>query len=334
MTPADVVRFWMEAGETSWFTKDAVFDGQLAIRFGEALKQARNGAFDGWGATPEGALGLVLLLDQVSRNIHRGSALAFAAAGFDIAISARTVDEGEQHPHALRDANGAPLPGSLNATAEAIRALGRKVLVVPMDLLDSDSALAACTAVLSGFGRIDVLINNAIYQGSDLNAGFMELQPETLERMFKGYIPTPFLLTRAVTQVMAEQGEGVVINVTSGAGESDPPVAAGKGGWGYAYGAGKAAVSRLSGVVAVELGDAGVRAYTVNPGVVSTDALAATIGDQGVRALGGHCAPPEVPAAVMLWLATSPEAIACRNRTVNAQRLAREQQLVADWRHA
>ena len=274
----------------------------------------------------------VAFITGASRGIGRAAALAFAAAGFDIAISARTVDEGEQHPHALRDANGAPLPGSLNATAEAIRALGRKVLVVPMDLLDSDSALAACTAVLSGFGRIDVLINNAIYQGSDLNAGFMELQPETLERMFKGYILTPFLLTRAVAQVMAEQGEGVVINVTSGAGESDPPVAAGKGGWGYAYGAGKAAVSRLSGVVAVELGDAGVRAYTVNPGVVTTDALKATIGDKGLIALRAGSAPPEVPAAVMLWLATHEQAPRHQRRTIAAQPFALEQEIVPDWR--
>ena len=274
----------------------------------------------------------VAFITGASRGIGRAAALAFAAAGFDIAISARTVDEGEQHPHALRDANGAPLPGSLNATAEAIRALGRKVLVVPMDLLDSDSALAACTAVLSGFGRIDVLINNAIYQGSDLNAGFMELQPETLDRMFKGYILTPFLLTRAVTQVMAEQGEGVVINVTSGAGESDPPVAAGKGGWGYAYGAGKAAVSRLSGVVAVELGDAGVRAYTVNPGVVTTDALKATIGDKGLIALRAGSAPPEVPAAVMLWLATHEQAPRHQRRTIAAQPFALEQEIVPDWR--
>ena len=44
-----------------------------------ALRQARLGAFDHWGETPEGALGLVILLDQVSRNIHRGSPLAFAA---------------------------------------------------------------------------------------------------------------------------------------------------------------------------------------------------------------------------------------------------------------
>lgn len=274
----------------------------------------------------------VAFITGASRGIGRETALAFAGAGFDVAISARTLDEGEEHAHALRGADGAPLPGSLNGTAAAIRALGRRALVVPMDLLDSDSALAACQQVLGEFGRIDVLVNNAIYQGSDLNAGFMDLQADTLERMFKGYILTPFLLTRAVARAMQEQGGGVVINVTSGAGESDPPVAAGKGGWGYAYGAGKAAVSRLSGIVATELSEAGIRAYTLNPGVVTTDALKATIGDQGLIALRAGSAPPQVPAAVMLWLATNERAAAFQKRTIAAQPFAREQAIVADWR--
>ena len=242
----------------------------------------------------------VAFITGASRGIGRETALAFARAGFDLAISARSLEEGENHTHGLRNPDGTALPGSLNATAAAIRELGRKALVVRMDLLDSESVLAASQAVFAEYGRVDVLVNNAIYQGSDLNAPFMELQPETLERVFQGYMMTPFLLTRAVVSQMLEQGGGVVINVTSGAGETDPPVAAGKGGWGYAYGAGKAAVSRLSGILSVEFGDQGIRAYTLNPGVVTTDALRATIGDKGVIALRAGSAPPEVPAAVML----------------------------------
>ncbi|QCI12988.1 SDR family oxidoreductase [Pseudomonas putida] len=274
----------------------------------------------------------VAFITGASRGIGRAAALAFARAGYDLAISARTLEEGEQHPHALRDAEGAPLSGSLNGTAEAIRALGARVLVVPMDLLDSASAEAACAAVLAEYGRIDVLVNNAIYQGSDLNSTFLALQPDTLERMFKGYILTPLLLTQAVVQRMLGQGAGVVINVTSGAGESDPPVAADKGGWGYAYGAGKAAVSRLSGILATELGGRGIRAYTLNPGVVTTEALKVTIGEKGVIALRAGSAPPEVPAAVMLWLATDPQAQQYQRRTVAAQALALEHGIVADWR--
>ncbi len=86
--------FWALAGEERWFTKDAAFDGQLSVRFGGALKRARLGAFDHWGETPEGALGLIILLDQVSRNIHRGSPLAFAADARALALAKASVGRG------------------------------------------------------------------------------------------------------------------------------------------------------------------------------------------------------------------------------------------------
>jgi uncharacterized protein (DUF924 family) len=88
------VDFWMLAGEERWFTKDAAFDGALAVHFGDALKQARLGAFDHWAETPEGALGLVILLDQVSRNTHRGSPLAFAGDAKALALAKTSVSRG------------------------------------------------------------------------------------------------------------------------------------------------------------------------------------------------------------------------------------------------
>ncbi|OUM22647.1 short-chain dehydrogenase [Pseudomonas putida] len=274
----------------------------------------------------------VAFITGASRGIGRETALAFARAGFDVAISARTVEEGESSTHRLCDAQGVPLAGSLNSTAAAIRALGRKALVVPMDLLDSASVLAAGQAVLAAFGRIDVLVNNAIYQGRDLNSAFMSLQPQTLERVFQGYVLAPLLLTQAVLPGMLERGAGVVINVTSGAGEGDPPVAAVDGGWGYAYGAGKAAVSRVSGVLVAELGEQGIRAFTLNPGVVTTDALKATIGENGLLAMRIGTAPPQVPAEVMVWLATNDQAARFQRRTIAAQAFALKHGIVADWR--
>ena len=89
-----VVDFWMLAGPERWFTRDAAFDGALAVRFCGALKQARLGTFDHWGETPEGALGLVLLLDQVSRNTHRGSPLAFAGDAKALALAKTAVGRG------------------------------------------------------------------------------------------------------------------------------------------------------------------------------------------------------------------------------------------------
>ena len=89
-----IVDFWTLAGPERWFTRDAAFDGALAVRFGGALQRARLGAFDHWGETPEGALGLVLLLDQVSRNVNRGSPLAFAGDAKELALAKAAVGRG------------------------------------------------------------------------------------------------------------------------------------------------------------------------------------------------------------------------------------------------
>ena len=128
----------------------------------------------------------VVLVTGASRGIGRETALAFARAGFDVAISARTLEDGQQHEHSLTGADGKPLAGSLASVAAEIRALGRQAWCIPMDLLDADSVTAAADQLLQQAGRVDVLVNNAVYQGHDLNAAFMELSPDTLERMFRG----------------------------------------------------------------------------------------------------------------------------------------------------
>jgi uncharacterized protein (DUF924 family) len=94
MTPHDIIAFWSKAGPARWFTKDAAFDGQLSVRFRRALAEARRGAFDHWAETSEGALALIIMLDQFSRNIHRGSPLMFAADARALALAKRSVARG------------------------------------------------------------------------------------------------------------------------------------------------------------------------------------------------------------------------------------------------
>ena len=95
MTPDTVIDFWLAAGPDRWFTRDAAFDGQLSVRFKEALAQARNGAFDHWSESPRGMLALIILLDQFSRNIHRGTPLAFAADRKALALANKAVARGD-----------------------------------------------------------------------------------------------------------------------------------------------------------------------------------------------------------------------------------------------
>lgn len=95
MTPEAVVEFWFSAGPKRWFTRDAAFDDTLRARFGTAVTDAVAGHFDAWAETEQGALALVLLLDQVSRNIHRASAHAFAGDPKARAVADRAIARGD-----------------------------------------------------------------------------------------------------------------------------------------------------------------------------------------------------------------------------------------------
>jgi uncharacterized protein (DUF924 family) len=76
---ADLVAFWRAAGAASWFKPDAAFDQALTSRFLDLHGRALTADFDAAGTTPESSLGLVLVLDQLPRNMFRGTARMFAS---------------------------------------------------------------------------------------------------------------------------------------------------------------------------------------------------------------------------------------------------------------
>jgi uncharacterized protein (DUF924 family) len=78
IAPGDVVSFWRDAGPEKWFKKDDSFDRDIRDRFGALHADAAAGKHDAWAETPEGALALLLLLDQFSRNLFRGDAGTYA----------------------------------------------------------------------------------------------------------------------------------------------------------------------------------------------------------------------------------------------------------------
>lgn len=264
----------------------------------------------------------VAVVTGASRGIGRATAIAFAKAGYHVAITAREFDNNNTKRHKITHSSYAC--GSLLDTVKAIEATGNKALALRMDLLCPDSINVAVEQVLAYFGRVDVLINNAIYQGPDLNIPLMEITPQTLEKVAKAYLYAPVQIVQMLIPNMLERNAGCIINITSGAGEKDPPIPAIDGGWGYAYGAGKAAISRLSGMISTEHGKQGIRAFTVNPGVVNTETLRATLGDRGVKALGQAVVEPEIIAEVLLWIATHNEADKLQCRTIDAQQLAND----------
>jgi uncharacterized protein (DUF924 family) len=77
--PAPVVAFWREAGRARWFRRDPAFDEEVRRRFEGLCLRAARGDLQAWGAMAQGALALLLLLDQFPRNMYRGSAQAFAS---------------------------------------------------------------------------------------------------------------------------------------------------------------------------------------------------------------------------------------------------------------
>ena len=90
----DVLEFWFGLPPKAHFTKDEALDAEITSRFGEALEMAKQGGLDGWAATPAGALALVILIDQFSRNIHRGSAEMFAGDAKALALADEVLKSG------------------------------------------------------------------------------------------------------------------------------------------------------------------------------------------------------------------------------------------------
>ena len=99
MNAAEVLDFWFDGDPTAfrrerWFKRDDVLDAQIRERFAFTVEAAIDGALDAWSATPEGALALVIVLDQFPRNIHRGSYLAFGGDAHARRIARNAVAEG------------------------------------------------------------------------------------------------------------------------------------------------------------------------------------------------------------------------------------------------
>ncbi len=89
-----VIAFWREADPAKWYAKDAAFDAEILSRFGEAHHQAARGELADWEASSEGALALLLLLDQFPRNMFRGSAHSFATDPLARRITHAAIDAG------------------------------------------------------------------------------------------------------------------------------------------------------------------------------------------------------------------------------------------------
>jgi uncharacterized protein (DUF924 family) len=100
-SPDDLLRVWFGepgsspfASSKKWFTKDEAFDRALREQFEETLDAAARGELDGWRASPREEVALVILLDQISRNIHRGTPRSFAQDELSRAVTLEMLAKG------------------------------------------------------------------------------------------------------------------------------------------------------------------------------------------------------------------------------------------------
>jgi NAD(P)-dependent dehydrogenase (short-subunit alcohol dehydrogenase family) len=271
-----------------------------------------------------------------SRGIGKSIAVHLARAKFDVALTARTIAESERREHSstVRASDTTPLPGSLASTEELVEAEGVRCLALPADLTNRSSLSAAADTVLAEWGRLDLLVNNGRYIGPGHMDWFVDTPLELLDLHLEANVMAPLALTKAFLPGMLERGSGVIVNITSGAGMHDPRRPAGEGGWGAGYGMSKGALHRVAGILQLEVGDRGIRAYNVQPGFVATERIAQDMGQFSFDASTG--APPDVVGAVVAWLATNPEAAEARvagvdGRVIDAQAICRQLGLVPGW---
>jgi len=273
----------------------------------------------------------IALVTGASRGIGKATALQLARCGFDVVVTARTLQEGERYEHSwtVKKSDTSALPGSLETTAAEIEALDRRALPVRMDLLDAESIEAAVARAREVFGRIDVLVNNAVTTGPGSLDMFLDTPLEVIERYLRGNVLAGAHITQLVLPELLERKSGAIVNVTSYAGQFDPPAPAGRGGWSFAYGGSKAAFHRLAGILAVEHPDSGVRFFTLDPGTVATEMMQRNQKAQNLENF--DAVPMDVPAAAIAWLATAPEAVELNGQAVHAYKLCKAHRLVAGW---
>ena len=268
----------------------------------------------------------VAFVTGASRGIGRACAIAFAQAGYDVAVTARTMIDGT----AFLDDGVTPVPGGLDTTVDQINATGQEGFPIEMDLLERESVLHAADTALNHFGHIDVLLNNAIYQGPGAMLTIEELEQSYLNHLFEGNVFAQLGLIRHLLPTFIQQGGATIVNMISATAFTNPPGKIGSGGWGVGYAMTKSAFERIAPLLMIEHGDEGIITYNIDPGHVVTERQKAKQKDKEYTAFPS--APPEAIGAAVAWLVQEPTAPEEYGGTiVNAQRETKRRGLLPGW---
>ena len=197
--------------------------------------------------------GKVALVTGAGKGIGAACAKAFAEAGADVVIGARTV-------------------GDLERVAEAARGNGRQAIVAALDVTDADQRESIVERAIQSLGRLDILVNNV---GGSMPKAALETSVKEFDHAFHFNVTTAFAMTQlAAVRMVETAGAGAVINIASVAGQAPGPHFA-------AYGTAKAGMIFLTRVLAQEFAPK-VRVNAIGVGSTKTDALKRVL-DPGIE---------------------------------------------------
>lgn len=95
VTPQEIIDFWTTTvGEKRWYVIEPMLDDMIRTRYESLWREARSGSLAAWAETPEGALALLIVLDQLPRNMFRGKADAFASDVQAREVAKRAIERG------------------------------------------------------------------------------------------------------------------------------------------------------------------------------------------------------------------------------------------------
>ena len=230
--------------------------------------------------------GQVAVVTGAGRGLGRAAALLLAEAGAAVVAVARSADE-------------------ITGVADEIKHAGGQALAIPTDVSDPARVDHLLVLALRGFGRIDILINNAALVQPF--GKVWETSPAAWQQLIQVNVVGPYLCSRAVLPHMLDRGSGRIINISSGVAEKNIKGLS-------AYSVSKAALERFSGVLATEMASSDVVVAVLRPGVVDTPMqteLRKTPGHLLPRVSAwqdlhrqGQLRPPAEPAQAILWLAS------------------------------
>jgi 3-oxoacyl-[acyl-carrier protein] reductase/meso-butanediol dehydrogenase/(S,S)-butanediol dehydrogenase/diacetyl reductase len=196
------------------------------------------------------------------RSIGRRIATTLARAGASVVVTGSG-----RSPETFPDEEKAAGWRDVESVADEIRQMGGKALTAITDISDETSVDRLVADTLAAFGRLDILVNNAaMSRGSDRRP-VIELELETLRKIYAINLEGTFLMSRAAARAMLAGGEGGnIVNISTVASRTAGPRLG-------AYASSKAAVNALGRVMAMELAADNIRVNTICPGFNDTSRL-------------------------------------------------------------